>query len=300
MSKDKLGIILAILAAICYSLLNPINKLVNNEISPLLSASMLYFGTLVVGLIILLVQLIAKKITKDNLLNKKDFINLLVASLFHISSCVLLMFGLTYLSSSNASLLASFEIISTSLIAFFLFKERINNFLWIGIVFIFLACVTISLGDFENLNFSIGTLLCLLSPLSMGFANNFLKKVSYKNPAISVSFLGLLGGSVTLIIALIIGERFTSISASMIELSLGMVSYGIALILFIFAEKYIGAAKTSAFFSLAPFIAIILSLIIFKETPNYTFYIGLGLLFIGVIFASLDAFYKKRSIDSKR
>ena len=59
MKTQRLGIIYAILAALCYSLVNPINKLVNNQISPLLSASMLYFGTFLVGATLFIVQLLS-------------------------------------------------------------------------------------------------------------------------------------------------------------------------------------------------------------------------------------------------
>ncbi len=296
MKKSTLGIVFAILAALCYSLVNPINKLINSDISPLFSASMLYFGTFLVGLIYFLVQIIFKKYQSKDNLEKKDIPFLLLAILFHSGAAISLMFGLTYLSSSNASLLGSFELISTSLIAFLLFKENISKWLWIGIIFIFSACVIISLGDLENLNFSIGSILCLISPICFGFANNFLKKISHKNPAISIGLIGLGGGLISLIVGFIVGERFVSFTPVIIEISVGMISYGIALILFIYAERFVGASKTSAFFSLAPFIAIILSLIIFQEVPNYTFYIGLGLLVVGTLFASLDAILEKRQL----
>ena len=296
MKKSTLGIVFAILAALCYSLVNPINKLINSDISPLFSASMLYFGTFLVGLIYFLVQIIFKKYQSKDNLEKKDIPFILLAILFHSGAAISLMFGLTYLSSSNASLLGSFELISTSLIAFLLFKENISKWLWIGIVFIFSACIIISLGDLENLNFSIGSILCLISPICFGFANNFLKKISHKNPAISIGLIGLGGGLISLIVGFIVGERFVSFTPVIIEVSVGMISYGIALILFIYAERFVGASKTSAFFSLAPFIAIILSLIIFQEVPNYTFYIGLGLLVVGTLFASLDAILEKRQL----
>lgn len=296
MKKLTLGIVFAILAALCYSLVNPINKLINSDISPLFSASMLYFGTFLVGLIYFLVQIIFKKYQSKDNLEKKDIPFLLLAILFHSGAAISLMFGLTYLSSGNASLLGSFELISTSLIAFLLFKENISKWLWIGIIFIFSACVIISLGDLENLNFSIGSILCLISPICFGFANNFLKKISHKNPAISIGLIGLGGGLISLIVGFIVGERFVSFTPVIIEVSVGMISYGIALILFIYAERFVGASKTSAFFSLAPFIAIILSLIIFQEVPNYTFYIGLGLLVVGTLFASLDAILEKRQL----
>ena len=233
MKKSTLGIIYALLAALCYSLVNPINKLIGNDISPLLSTSMLYFGMFSVGIVILIIQLINKKQAREENLTKKDFPYLILATLFHCGAAVSLLFGLRYISASNASLLGSFEIISTSLIAFFIFKERISKYLWIGIVFIFIACLVVSLNDFSNLNFSLGSLLCLVSPICFGFANNFLKKVSKKSPSQIISFMGLVNGLITLGIAFIVGERFTSIGATFSELGIGAISYGVALILFL-------------------------------------------------------------------
>ena len=102
MRKSNLGIIFALLAALCYSLVNPINKLIGEDISPLLSTSMLYFGMFAVGIIILLIQIVFKK-QKEESLTKEDIPFLVLATLFHSGAAISLLFGLRYISASNAS-----------------------------------------------------------------------------------------------------------------------------------------------------------------------------------------------------
>ena len=58
---------------------------------------------------------------------------------------------------------------------------------------------------------------------------------------------------------------------------------------------YLGAARTSAYYAIAPFIGALLSLIIFTEIPEYTYIIALGLMAIGAwLCASDEPLFKKR------
>lgn len=289
MKNKNLGFILAILAAFFYGIVYPINKLIVVDLPPFFSTSLLYFGAFIGALIVYLIRLIRhKKDNDEEKLNKKDIPYLIGSALFHGSAVLCLVIGLQSISSSNASLLASFEIISTSLIAFFIFKERITWKLWLAIAFIFVACFVISIGDIQNINFSFGTLMCLLSPLCFGLSNNFMKMISKRNPVKTVGFIGLVDGVILLLISLIIKEPIEFAPILGAEIGVGIVCYGIDLIIYISAQKYIGAAKTSSLFSLAPFIGTILSLIIFQEIPYFTFFIGLGLMLIGVGFSIYD------------
>lgn len=289
MKKSNLGICLALISALLYSFISPISKLLNDKIPPFFGAAFLYLGTFLIGIIIFGVRFFTKFKDKENKLTKKDVPNLLLASLFHAGATITLLLGLQTISASNASLLTSLEIISTSVFAYFFFKEKISPLMWIGIAFIFAAVVLISLGDLSNLQFNIGVIYCLISPICFGLANNFQKKISNKDPILSTSMMGLFGFVLTIIIALIRQEQLASFGFSAAQVGLGVFSYGISLILFLFAERLIGAAKTSAFFSIYPFLAIIFSLIFFYELPYFTFYIGLGSLSVGYIFVAIDS-----------
>ena len=295
MSKNRLGIAFALTSAFLYAFISPISKLLNTNIAPFLGASFLYLGTFIAAIVVFFVRFFSKFRNNENKLVLKDIPNLVLASLFHSLATIFLLLALRSISALNASLITSLEIISTSVFALIIFKERITPLMWVGIGVIFSSIVLISLGDLSNFTFNVDMIFCLLSPICFGLANNFQKKISHKDPVVSFGFMGLFGFILTFAISLILKEGFLSFSYSLYQTLIGVFSYGISLLLFIYAERYIGASKTSAYFSIYPFISIIISAIIFKEMPFFTFYIGLGLLVVGYVFIGLDAY--KNSAD---
>lgn len=50
------------------------------------------------------------------------------------------------------------------------------------------------------------------------------------------------------------------------------------------AFLYIGAARTSAYYAVAPFIGVVLSMIIIGERPNLLFFIALAIMLVGTTY----------------
>lgn len=67
---------------------------------------------------------------------------------------------------------------------------------------------------------------------------------------------------------------------------LGFVAYGMSIYYYTYAQRIIGAARTSAYYAVAPFIGVILSMIILNERPNILFFIALIIMLIGTRLAS--------------
>ena len=112
--------------------------------------------------------------------------------------------------------------------------------------------------------------------------------LSSKNPMQIVVLKGVFSGLGSYIIALILGERIPDIIFIIIALSVGFVSYGLSIFFYIYAQRDLGAAKTSAYYAIAPFIGAFLSLIIFRQLPSITFIVALFIMAIGAYFASTD------------
>lgn len=208
-----------------------------------------------------------------------------------------MMLGLSMTTASNASLLNNFEIVATSLIAFTLFKGKISLRLWIGIVVITLSCLVLTFEDFEAFNFSIGSLFILLATICWGFENNCTRKISTSDPLEIVLIKGLFSGLGSLIIGFSIGERIVieNVWAPFAALLIGIAAYGLSIFFYIYAQRFIGAAKTSAYYAINPFVAAIFSLILFLEVPTYQYYIALALMIIGAFLASSDKpLFKKK------
>lgn len=67
---------------------------------------------------------------------------------------------------------------------------------------------------------------------------------------------------------------------------LGFITYGLSILFYIYAQRYLGAARTSTFYAISPFIGAGLSLIIFQEIPTPVFLIALAIMLIGTFLAS--------------
>ena len=64
-------------------------------------------------------------------------------------------------------------------------------------------------------------------------------------------------------------------------LGLGFVAYSLSIVFYIYAQRELGAAKTSAYYAVAPFIGAALSLAIFRESPSASFIAALVIMIAG-------------------
>ena len=99
---------------------------------------------------------------------------------------------------------------------------------------------------------------------------------------------GIFSGIGSVIIGLSIGERTTFWGSIMLVMLLGFVAYGLSIYFYVYAQRLLGAARTSAYYAVAPFIAAILSLIVFREFPDITYFTALGLMIVGAWLSSQD------------
>lgn len=286
--KKSSSILFIFISALLYGLSIPLSKLLMKEIPSTLLSGILYLGA---GIGVLIIYLFRKHIVKNDQeksLDKHDLKYLLLMIILDIIAPILLLLAVSKSSASSISLLSNFEIVATALIALLIFKEPIGKYLWIGIIILTIAVILLSLDFNSGFSFSWYSLLVIGATTCYGLENNCTKKMSDKNPYQITMIKGLFSGSGALIIGLIIGERTSSIIYIILALILGFLAYGLSVFLYIRSERYLGAAKTSSYFSIAPFFGFILSFIIFKETPYFTFYIALALMIIGITFVIID------------
>lgn len=294
MNKKVFAILLAVLAAGLYAINIPLSKLLLNHINPTMMASYLYLGA---GIGIGIVFLITKKNQKEKpeKFTKKDLPYVIGMIILDIIAPILLMFGLLDSASSNASLINNFEIVCTSLIALLIFKEAVSKRMWIAIILITLSSFVLSFEDISTFTFSWGAILVLFATLCWGLENNCTRNLSSKNTYHVVFLKGIFSGLGSLIVAICLKESFPSIIYFVIALILGFIAYGLSIFFYIKAQGIIGASKTSAYYSVAPFIGTFLSFIIFKEKLTGSYFIGLGIMIIGTIIVVIDTLAKKHS-----
>jgi drug/metabolite transporter (DMT)-like permease len=211
-----------------------------------------------------------------------------------IAAPIFLLLGLSYTTAANASLLNNFEIVATALIALMVFKEAVSLRLWAGIACVTLSCGILSFEDIGSLRFSYGSLFILLAALCWGVENNCTRKLSSKDPLEIVLLKGIFSGLGSIVIGLCIGERIEHVWSIFAVLGVGFVAYGMSIFFYVYAQRLLGAARTSAYYAIAPFIGVVLSLLIFRELPKYTFFIALAVMAMGAYLCSGDGPIFKR------
>ena len=288
-------ILFAILAAVLYAVSTPISKLILDTLSPVYIASLLYLGA---GIGMGIIAIIRKKMQIANYkpFTSKELPAIIGMIVLDVIAPILLMIGLSTSQPENVALLNNFEIVATSLFAVFLFKEIITKRLWLAIFFVTTASFLLSFGDLDAFKFSTGSLFVILAALSWGLENNLTRRLSLNDPLMVVVIKGVFSGLGSLMIALILSEVIFDFKYILLTLLLGFVAYGLSIFLYVTAQKELGASKTSAFYAFAPFVGAFISLVIFLDVPQITFYPAVILMGIGSYYASTTG---KKSLKIK-
>ncbi|MBR5959526.1 MAG: DMT family transporter [Clostridia bacterium] len=284
----KKAIFFAALAAALYALNAPASKLLLQNAPPTMMAGFLYLGAGIGMGILGLIRSRAGQAKKEIRLAKKDLPYTLGMIALDIAAPIFLMVGLEQTTAANASLLNNFEIVATSLIAMLFFREKISRKLWIAIFLITLSSALLTVEDAGAFRFSAGSLFVLLAAICWGLENNCTRMLSNSDPLEIVVVKGLCSGAGSVIIGLVVGETFPVVRDILLILILGFVAYGLSIYFYVYAQRDIGAAKTSAYYAVAPFIGVMLSMIIFREMPGITFFIALGIMILGTWMINKD------------
>lgn len=293
MKKKLIAIFYAIVAAAFYALNVPCSKILLGHVSPVFMAGLLYIGAgFGVGILYLFH---IKHEPQSERLDRNDFPYTLGMVLLDIVAPILLMFGVKYVTSSNASLLGNFEIVATTLIAFFIFRERVSLCLWLAILFITASSFILSFENIQDFNFSIGSIFVLGATICWGLENNCTRKISDKSTYQIVTIKGLCSGLGSIAVSIATNEINFAVKYIPQALLLGFVAYGLSIFTYIRAQKYLGAAKTSAFYAIAPFIGVLFSILLLDEKITLQNTVAFLVMIIGTTFVVYDTLDRTHS-----
>ncbi|MBK8030466.1 MAG: DMT family transporter [Chloroflexi bacterium] len=263
----------ALAAAALFGASAPIAKLLLGQVDPIFLAGFLYLGS---GAGILLFRLLLRTRSTDSeaeaKLSRLDvpwLIGAVVAGGF--VAPIVLMFSLRETAASTASLLLNFEGVATALIAAVVFKEAISGRALWAVGAVTLGSVLLSWNTESAWGFSLGALGIVAACFLWGIDNNLTRNISAKDPLTIVLVKGLGAGSVSFVLALLLGHRMPPITTILGAMLLGSLSYGLSIVLFIRAMRGLGAARTSAVFGTAPLAGVVLSFVLFQDAPTLLF-----------------------------
>ncbi len=275
MKAKNIATIYAILAAALYAINIPFSKLLLAQVQPTMLAAFLYLGA---GLGLFLYGSLTGERKKGESLTRNELPYTIGMIVLDIAAPILLMLGLERTSSANASLLNNFEIVATSLLAFYAFKEILSKRLTLAIILVTAASIILGFEGAGSFQFNTGSLFVLGAACCWGLENNCTRMLSSKSSVQITTIKGIFSGSGSLIVALVIGETVPGARWVLAVLLLGFVAYGLSINFYIKAQKDLGAAKTSAYYSIAPFLGVIFGILLLQERPGIQFYIGLAIM----------------------
>jgi drug/metabolite transporter (DMT)-like permease len=254
----------ALAAAVLFGLSTPLAKLLLAQIEPSLLAGLLYLGS---GLGLLVVARWERG-QAEAPLGRSDYPYLVGSVLCGgIAGPLLLMLGLAHTSGGTASLALNLEGVLTTLLAWFVFGESVDRRIALGMACIVGGGSLLSWSD--DATASWGLALIGLACLAWALDNNLTRGIAGGNPTQIALLKGLVAGVVNIAIARLAWHAawpaWPVVAGAFV---LGFACYGASLRLYVLALRHIGAARTGAYFALAPFIGAGLSIVVLGETPG--------------------------------
>jgi drug/metabolite transporter (DMT)-like permease len=270
---------MGLFAAALFGASTPFAKvLLGNGIDPWLLAGLLYSGS---GVGLSLVSVLYKRKAGESRLRGGDVGWLLLVILTGgLAAPLLLMVGLAHTSATSASLLLNLEGLATMAIAWIVFKEYVDRRLLLGALAILAGAVLLSFHGTEG--FGIGAIAIAAACLGWGIDNNLTRKLSAGDPMQIAAVKGVVAGGLNLSLAVAHGAIWPPLIQIAAAAALGFLGYGVSLVLFVLALRHLGAARTGAYFSTAPFIGALLAIFMLGDAFSVTLFFAAGLMAIGV------------------
>ena len=271
------GVPLALGAAVLFGASTPFSKLLLGSVNPWLLAGILYLGAGIGLSIFLLIRAAASDATTESPLKLTDLPWLaVVVATGGIAGPVLLMFGLSMTDASSASLLLNLEGVATMAIAWIVFRENVDRRLLLGAAAILAGAVLLSWSG-EGLHLGWGSILIAGACLAWGIDNNLTRKLSASDPVHIAAVKGLVAGAVNTGLAIYLGAPAISPALAVAGAVIGLFGIGVSLVFFMLGLRHLGTARTGAYFSMAPFIGAILSILMLGDAVTL-WLIGAGVL----------------------
>lgn len=269
---------LGLASAVLFGASTPAAKLLLRGADPWLLAGLLYLGS---GLGLALLRLV-RGAGGEARLRRADMGWLAGAIIAGgVIGPVLLMLGLSTTPASASALLLNLEGLATMAIAWIVFHEHVDRRIALGAASILAGAFVMSWqGSAHGLG--LGALAIAGACLCWGVDNNLTRKISGADPIQIATLKGLAAGGVNLALAFVRGAHLPSFATTAEAGLVGFFGYGLSLVLFVLALRHVGAARTGAYFSTAPFIGALLAVAFLSEPVTPTL-IAAGLLMaIGV------------------
>ncbi len=267
-----------------FGISTPLAKLLVGTVSPVMLAGLLYAGSGVGLMLVLLGRRVAAPAGVPLSLPQRGEWRWLSGAIFFggVAGPVALMFGLTTTAASTASLLLNLEAVFTALCAWFLFRENFDRHVLLGMGAIVAGGVVLALGPGGPGRAQLGLILITVACACWALDNNLSRKVSASDAVFVAGLKGSIAAATNIAIALLLGDVLPPMRVVGAALIIGFFGYGVSLVLFMLALRHLGTARTGAYFAVAPFFGAALALALQGESVTLQLVLAGALMALGV------------------
>lgn len=259
--------IYVLIAAALFGASAPLAKLLLERTSPLSLAALAYCG----GGLALSFAWLARRVRaartdasrQGSDWTRSEIVNLAGAIIAGgVLAPTLLFWSLSKMPAASASLLLNFEGLLTAVFAAVLFHEAVARRVWLAMFIMVVAGGMLSLGGGVVLQL-VPAAGAIAACALWAFDNNLTRAVSHRDALGIAALKCLIAGSTNASIAWVLDhDLLVSLPDALAGLTLGALSYGVSLALFVSALAYLGSARTAAHFGTAPFIGAALAILL--------------------------------------
>ncbi len=162
------------------------------------------------------------------------------------------------------SLWLNLETVATALLAWAFFKEPMTCKTWTAVALVSLAGGLLASPS----NFTLGPAagLVALSCVCWGLENNLVSVIDGYTPAQITLAKGLVAGVLNLSLGIVLEGPPASARFLLPALGIGTLGYGVSILLHIAGSHHLGATRAQALFSTAPFVGMVISWVVLRES----------------------------------
>ena len=287
MLTGRTAVVAALAAALLFGARPPLARLLTGETSPVLLAGLLYLGS---GLGLWGMRLVRTGRISVPTLEVRNWLFLSGATIAGgVIAPVSLMYGLTQISASVASLLLNLETVFTALVAWFVFRESADRRLVFGMMLIIAGSAVLAwppnpAGAAANW----GALFVVAACICWALDNNLTREVSAVDADFIAATKGLVAGITNVALAVWLHARLPPPNVVIFAAIIGLFGYGVSLTLFVLALRELGSARAGAYFATAPFLGAAIAVIVLHDSTPPGFWVSALLMVAGVVMSMTE------------
>ena len=276
-------VLIGLFSGLLFGIATPLSKIILAELNSFQLAGVLYLGAACAFLPYIIKHRKTEVVALRQSGKKKYLAGVIVFG--GIIGPFFLMAGLKAADAMSVSVWLNLELVATALLGILIFKDHLDRYAIVGILLTLAAGVLISFQESTSGIFS--AFLIFIACFAWGLDNHLSAIIDGVSPQTITFVKGFFGGLTNLIIGLFLNDGQIQLDYIPLALLIGVFSYGISIVLYVYSAQNLGATRSQILFSTAPFWGIIAAWIFLHEPLTLTVLISFLMLVSGILFTNI-------------